>query len=93
MNHCAWGDVVITNSILICKVLAIEDKSNHSRFDSLLLLNFHLGLLNGRCWLEVEGSLLTIEHLDMKIDKQSILEKQRSTYPEVNVWHALICDL
>jgi len=57
-------DVVIRKSSAVFELLSSEDESLLIWGDSLLVLDLSLDVLNGVCWLDIEGDGLASESLD-----------------------------
>jgi len=57
-------DVVIRKRTSIFQLLTSEDQSLLLRWDSFLVLNFGLDVLDGVIWLDVQGNRLSGEGLD-----------------------------
>ena len=64
-------NVVVRKSSSILKLLSSEDKSLLIWWDSLLVLDLGLDVLNGVCWLDIEGDGLTSEGLDEDLHTSS----------------------
>ena len=64
-------DVVVRESSAILQLLSGEDQSLLVWWDSLLVLDLGLDVLNGVCWLDIEGDGLTSESLDEDLHTSS----------------------
>ena len=64
-------DIVVAKSSSILKLLSSEDKSLLIRWDTLLVLNLCLDILNGVSWLNVEGNGLSSKSLDEDLHSSS----------------------
>ena len=64
-------DVVIGKSSSILKLLSCEDESLLIWWDSLLVLDLCLDVLNGVCWLYIESNSLSSEGLDEDLHTSS----------------------
>ena len=69
-------DVVVRKSSSIFELLTGEDKSLLIGWDSFLILDLGLDVLNGVCWLDIEGDGLTSEGLDEDLHTSSKSEDE-----------------
>jgi len=69
-------DIVVRESSAILKLLTGEDKSLLIGWDSFLILDLGLDVLNGVCWLDIEGDGLTSEGLDEDLHTSSKSEDE-----------------
>ena len=69
-------DVVVGKSSSILKLLSSEDESLLIGWDSLLVLDLGLDVLNGVCWLNIEGDGLAGESLDEDLHTSSKSENE-----------------
>ena len=69
-------DVVIRESAAIFELLSSEDKSLLIGWDSFLVLDLGLDVLNGVRWLDIEGDGLTSEGLDEDLHTTSESEDE-----------------
>ena len=69
-------DVVIRESAAIFELLSSEDKSLLIGWDSFLVLDLGLDVLNGVRWLDIEGDGLTSESLDEDLHTTSESEDE-----------------
>ena len=69
-------DVVVGKSSSILKLLTSEDKSLLIWWDTLLVLDLSLDVLNGVSWLDIKGDGLTGEGLDEDLHTSSKSEDQ-----------------
>ena len=59
--------VVGLDGVLVGKLSSLEDESDHGNIDTFLLLEGELDLVDGVCWVEVEGLLHSCEGLDEQL--------------------------
>ena len=64
-------DVVVTEGSSVLELLSSEDESLLIGWDSLLVLDLGLDVLDGVCWLDIEGDGLTGEGLDEDLHTSS----------------------
>ena len=69
-------DVVVREGSAVFKLLTSEDKSLLIGWDTLLVLDLGFDVLNGVCWLDIEGDGLTSEGLDEDLHTSSKSEDQ-----------------
>ena len=69
-------DVVIREGSAVLELLSSEDKSLLVWRDTFLVLNLGLDVLNGVCWLDIEGDGLTSEGLDEDLHTTSKSEDE-----------------
>merc|ERR1711878_236161 len=69
-------DVVIRESAAIFELLSSEDKSLLIGWDSFLVLDLGLNVLNGVRWLDIEGDGLSSESLDEDLHTTSESEDE-----------------
>jgi len=69
-------DVVVTESSSILKLLSSEDESLLIWWDTFLILDLGFDVLNGVCWLNIEGDGLTSESLDEDLHTSSKSENE-----------------
>merc|ERR1711988_813192 len=69
-------DVVVGKSSSILKLLSSEDESLLVGWDTLLILDLGLDVLNGVCWLDIEGDGLSSEGLDEDLHTSSKSENE-----------------
>ena len=69
-------DVVIRKGSAVLELLSSEDESLLVGWDTLLVLDLGLDVLNGVCWLNVEGDGLTSEGLDEDLHTTSESEDE-----------------
>ena len=69
-------DVVIRESAAIFELLSSEDKSLLIGWDSFLVLDLGLDVLNGVRWLDIEGDGLSSESLDEDLHTTSESEDE-----------------
>ena len=69
-------DVVVRKSSAVLKLLTSEDESLLIWWDSLLVLDLGLDVLNGVSWLDIEGDGLTSEGLDEDLHTTSESEHE-----------------
>jgi len=69
-------DVVVRKSSSILKLLSGEDKSLLIWWNTFLVLNLSLDILNGVCWLDIKGDSLTSEGLDEDLHTTSESEDE-----------------
>jgi uncharacterized membrane protein len=68
--------IVVRKGSAIFKLLSSEDESLLVRWDSFLVLDFGLDVLNGVCWFDVEGNGLACESLHEDLHATSKSENQ-----------------
>jgi len=64
-------DVVVRKGSAILKLLSSEDESLLVWWDTFLVLDLGLDVLNGVCWFDIEGDGLTSESLDEDLHTSS----------------------
>jgi len=64
-------DVVVRKSSAILELLSSEDESLLIWWDTFLVLDLGLDVLNSVCWLDIEGDGLTSESLDEDLHTSS----------------------
>jgi len=69
-------DVVVGESSSILKLLSSEDESLLIWWDTFLVLDLSLDVLNGVCWLDIEGDGLSSEGLDEDLHTSSKSEDE-----------------
>merc|ERR1719424_2718029 len=69
-------DVVVRKSSAILKLLSGEDESLLIWWDSFLVLDLSLDVLDGVCWLDIESDGLTGESLDEDLHTTSKSENE-----------------
>jgi len=69
-------DVVVGESSSILKLLSSEDESLLIWWDTFLVLDLGLDVLNGVCWLDIEGDGLSSEGLDEDLHTSSKSEDE-----------------
>merc|ERR1719223_276469 len=69
-------DVIVRKGSSILKLLSSEDKSLLVWWDTFLILDFCLDILNSVCWLDIKGDGLTSESLDEDLHSSSESENQ-----------------
>ncbi len=69
-------DVVIRKGSAVLELLSSEDESLLVGWDTLLVLDFGLDVLNGVCWLDIKGDGLTSESLDEDLHTTSKSEDE-----------------
>merc|ERR1712172_175836 len=69
-------DVVIREGSSVFKLLSSEDKSLLIWWDTFLILDLGLDILNGVSWLDIKGDSLTSECLDEDLHTSSKSEDQ-----------------
>jgi len=69
-------DVVVGEGSSILELLTGEDKSLLIRWDSFLVLDLGLDILNSVCWLDIKGDGLTSEGLDEDLHTTSESEHE-----------------
>merc|ERR1711981_399831 len=69
-------DVVVGESSSILELLSSEDESLLIWWDSFLVLDLGLDVLNGVCWLDIKGDGLTSESLDEDLHSTSESEDE-----------------
>ena len=69
-------DVVVRKGSAVLELLSSEDESLLIRWDSLLVLDLGLDVLNGVCWLDLKGDGLSSESLDEDLHTSSKSEDE-----------------
>ena len=69
-------DVVVSQGSAVLQLLASKDQSLLIRGDSLLVLDLCLYVVNGVCWLHIEGDCLASEGFDEDLHSSSESEHQ-----------------
>lgn len=69
-------DVVVAESSIVFKLLASENESLLIWRNSFLVLNLGLDVVNGVCWLHIEGDCLASEGFDEDLHSSSESEHQ-----------------
>ena len=69
-------DVVIGEGSSILELLSSEDESLLIWWDTFLVLDLGLDVLNGVCWLDIEGDGLSSKSLDEDLHTSSESEDQ-----------------
>jgi len=69
-------DVVVGEGSSVFKLLSSEDESLLIWRDTFLVLNLGLDVLNGVCWLDIEGDGLSSKSLDEDLHTTSKSEDQ-----------------
>ena len=69
-------DVVVGKGSSILELLSSEDKSLLVWWDTFLILDLGLDVLDGVSWLDIEGDSLTSEGLDEDLHTSSKSENQ-----------------
>ena len=69
-------DVVIRKGSAVLELLSSEDESLLIGWDTLLVLDLGLDVLDGICWLDIKGDGLTSESLDKDLHTTSKSEDE-----------------